>query len=330
VVVNAVFQGGGVRAIGLVGAVHAAERRGFRFARVAGTSSGSIVAAFLAAGYTAAEMKEIILQTPFASFLRKSWLMRFKFVGPAARLLIKKGLYSGDRLEQWAHDALLKKGVRTFGDLKPNQLRIIASDISRGRLLVLPDDVAQYGIDPKRFLVSRAIRMSTSIPYFFDPVIIRLPAGARSGTSFADQFIHIVDGGLLSNFPLWLFDEKEPTGKEPGKKAQKPIPTIGFQLVGRKANRPHRIVGPLSMFQALFSTMMEAHDERYIESHNRFRTVKIPTVGVHVTQFDIDRETSLKLFESGRQAAEQFFDHWSLEQYVDQYTHFLREGKIPG
>lgn len=322
--VNAVFQGGGVKAIGLVGAVEVAQQRGFRFHQVAGTSSGSIVAAFIAAGYTAQEMKQMILQMPFASFLKKSWLMQFKVIGPALRLLIKKGLYSGERLEYWVHQMLLKKGVRTFGDLQPNQLRIIASDITRGRLLVLPDDIAHYGIDPKQLPISKAIRMSASIPYFFDPVIIRRSFLKRSAATFEEQFIYIVDGGLLSNFPLWIFD-KQHSGEETTL-----TPTIGFQLVGKTTNQPHRIIGPLSMFQALFSTMMEAHDERYIEEQYRFRTVKIPTVGVHTTQFDIDRETSLKLYESGRMAAEHFFDKWSLQQYVDQFKQFQREGRIGG
>jgi len=48
--VNAVFEGGGVRAIALVGAIAEAERQGIKIHRVAGTSSGAIVASLLAAG----------------------------------------------------------------------------------------------------------------------------------------------------------------------------------------------------------------------------------------------------------------------------------------
>jgi NTE family protein len=314
--VNAVFEGGGVKAIGLVGAVRAAEQYGFQFHQVAGTSSGSMVAAFLAAGYCAEEMKTMILQTPFISFLKRSWLSNVKVVGPLTRLLIKKGLYSGERLEYWVYQMLLRKGIRTFGDLQPGQLRIIASDISQGKLLVLPDDIAQYGIDPKKLLICKAVRMSTSIPYFFDPVILRKSVASKSREStFARQFIYIVDGGILSNFPMWIFDKEESAAA---------IPTLGFQLVGKSPNHPREISGPLTMFQALFSTMMEAHDERYIEEHNRFRTIKIPTVGVHTTQFDIDEKTSLKLFDSGKKAAEQFFKKWSMQYYIDQYNQYFQ------
>lgn len=318
--VNAVFEGGGVKAIGLAGAVSEAERRGMVFNQVAGTSSGSIIASLLAAGYTGKDMNQIIIDTPFTSFLRRGWLHQIKWVGPVVRLVVKKGLYAGEELERWIYNLLLAKGIRTFGDLENGQLKIIASDITMGRLLVLPDDISRYGIDPKKLTVAKAVRMSTSIPYFFDPVIIRKRGPRRKGESFSDQFVHIVDGGLLSNFPLWIFDKKQEW-----KQGSKPLPTLGFQLVGRGSNEPNRIIGPLTMLHALFSTMMDAHDERYIEEHKAFRTIKIPTLGVHTTEFDLSKTKSSALYESGINAASKFFDKWSYETYLDKCKHL----KVP-
>lgn len=315
--VNAVFEGGGVKAVALAGAVAAAEEKGFRFANVAGTSSGSIVASLLAAGYSGRQMKKIIETTPFNSFLQKTWLHRFALIGPAIRVFIRKGLYSGEALENWIYNILKDKGVRTFGDLQLNQLRIIASDISQGKLMVLPDDLPQYGLDPNGFPIARAIRMSTSIPYFFDPVILRKGRSVlKSGQPFASQFVYVVDGAILSNFPLWIFDKEQAHPK------QQPLPTLGFQLVGRGDRQPHEIGGPISMLQALFTTMMDAHDERYIEDHNRFRTIKIPALGVHTTEFNISPEKSAALYESGFQAAGKFFDKWSVESYQAALTKF--------
>lgn len=322
-IVNGVFEGGGVKAIALVGAIKAAEEYGVKFRHVAGTSSGAIVASLLAAGYTADELKKIILETPFTGFLTRSWLHQLPIVGPAARILIKKGLYSGQRLESWIAEKLAEKGVRTFADLPKGKLKIIASDISQGKLLVLPDDIAQYGIDPKQLPVAKAVRMSTSIPYFFDPVVLRKsPKVRKKGESFADQFIYIVDGGLLSNFPLWIYDEEN--GEIP---ESEQIPTLGFHLVGKQSNSPRTIVGPLSMFQALFATMMEAHDERYIEEKNRFRTIKIPTLGVRLTDFDIKPEKSLELFNGGYAAAKAYFQKWSHQHYIQTFNHLIRDGQ---
>ncbi|HEX7056140.1 MAG TPA: patatin-like phospholipase family protein, partial [Bacilli bacterium] len=208
---------------------------------------------------------------------------------------------------------LLAKGVRYFKDLPPDKLRIIASDITRGRLLLLPDDIRQYGMNPGNLEVARAVRMSASLPFFFDPVVIKKRQRADDGAcKKSPRVIYVVDGGILSNFPLWIFDK---TNKED----RKMTPVLGFNLVGKNEARPKEIHGPLSMFQALFATMMGAHDERYIDERNRFRTIKIPTLGVQTTQFDISKEEAMRLYEAGKDAAERFFDKWSLSSYVSQY-----------
>ncbi|WP_276352286.1 patatin-like phospholipase family protein [Cohnella caldifontis] len=303
--VNAVFEGGGVRGISLAGAVRAAEMAGVGFHRVAGTSSGSIVAALIATGYTALEMKDIIQSTPFRTFMQRAPIFNVRLIGPAVRILMKKGLYAGDALEDWVARLLAAKGVRVFGDLPPGKVRIIASDITNGKLLVLPDDMADYGIDPRRFPVARAIRMSTSIPYFFDPVVLRQPLRtrkARSREPVRARFSYIVDGGLLSNFPLWLFEHDAADGKG--------VPVIGFQMIGRSEAKHHRISGPITMFQAMFETMLGAHDERYIEEQNWVRTIRIPTMGVGTTQFDLSPEDSAKLYDAGLAAGRKFFGRW--------------------
>ncbi len=300
--VNAVFEGGGVRGISLTGAVRAAEKHGIVFHRVAGTSSGSIVASLLAAGYSADEMKTAIERTPLSLLLKRSAFFDLKPIGPALRLFLRKGLYSGKSLEQWIAELLAAKGIREFGDLPDGKLRIIASDITNGRLLVLPGDISQYGLPPERFSVARAVRMSTSIPYFFDPVVLRQPFKERKKQPVISKFSYIVDGGLLSNFPLWLFRHDD--------SSEESLPVIGFQMVGRSDAHPRRIGGPISMFQAMFETMLSAHDERYIEKNKEVRTIKIPTLGVGGTQFHLSPEKSEALYRSGLEAADRFFHQW--------------------
>lgn len=314
--INGVFEGGGVKGIALAGSVSAALEQGYTFHNVAGTSSGSIVAALLVAGYTGEEMRELILRAPFKSFMQRSPIFNTRIIGPAARLLLKKGLYSGEALEHWVNQQLAAKGVRTFADLQPNQLRIIASDITQGKLLVLPNDIAQYGIEPGKLSVAKAVRMSTSIPYFFDPVRIRRNIkSSEKAKPFSEQFNYIVDGGLLSNFPLWVFDNEMPRSKL--------IPVIGFQLVGKSDTPTHTIRGPITMLEALFSTMLSAHDERYIEQKNRFRTVKIPTLGVGNTQFTISKDLSMSLYDSGFLAAKAYFKSWSASTYEENYEKYV-------
>jgi NTE family protein len=309
--VNAVFQGGGVKGITLTGAVRAAELCGIVFNRVAGTSSGSLVAALIAAGYTSTEMKEIIEGTPFRSLMTRNRIFNTKIIGPAARLFIRKGLYSGDALEEWVDELLGAKGVKYFGELPPGKLRIVASDITNGRLLVLPQDISDFGIAPEHLSIARAVRMSTSIPYFFDPVVMRQPIRERKKNPMKMKSSYIVDGGLLSNFPLWLFEDVQ---------MGEAVPVLGFQTVGRLEAQPHQIIGPITMFQAMFDTMLSAHDERYIERHNAIRTIKIPSLGVSTTQFELTPQLSMDLYASGLQAGEKFFQTWNRKQNTLKIT----------
>ena len=315
---DSVFEGGGVKGIGLVGAVAVAEERGYQWVNIAGTSAGAIVAALLAAGYSAAEMKQIIAELDYNNFKDASPLDRVPIAGPLASLIFEKGIYEGKFFESWIRELLRKKNVVTFNDLilpeykndeqHRYKLRVIASDISRGRLLVLPQDIADFGVRPEALNVAAAVRMSMSIPFFYEPVKLR--------NMKTNQVSYIVDGGILSNFPVWLFDND---GEVPE------WPTFGFKLVEPEQKREitNHVRGPISLLTALFSTMMEAHDARYIKDEQFARTIPIPTLGVGTTEFDISREKSEALYQSGREAAEAFFDTWDFAKYVDKY----RRGK---
>ena len=65
--------------------------------------------------------------------------------------------------------------------------------------------------------------------------------------------------------------------------------------------------------------MMEAHDKRYIKDDQFVRTIPIPTLGVGTTEFDISSEKSEALYQSGRQAAEEFFATWNFDEYIKKY-----------
>src|SRR5262249_47756253 len=130
------------------------------------------------------------------------------------KLIGQVGEYSSDPLKTWLEDALRAGGVVVFGDVGRNvpkrELKIVISDISHGEMRVLPDDLPA---NAKRFSVADAVRLSMSIPFFFEP---RLLDGCA-----------MVDGGILSNFPLWIYDEPDPA-------VQPEWPTFGFRLVNRR------------------------------------------------------------------------------------------------
>ncbi len=319
---DAVFEGGGVKGIGLVGAVAVAEEKGYQWANVAGTSAGAIVASLLAAGYTAAELKKIMAELDYNKLKDGSAFDKVWVVGPMTSVIFEKGVYEGKFFEHWIRRLLRKKGVKTFKDLIRQQdkdkkefrykLRVIASDISQGRMLALPQDIADYGINPDDLDVATAVRMSMGIPFFYEPVKLR--SRTRDPVKKKKLVSYIVDGGVLSNFPVWLFDSE---GDNPE------WPTFGFKLVEPGEGTPHQVRGPISLLTALFATMMEAHDARYIKEEQFVRTIPIPTLDVKTTEFDISRQRSEALYQSGRKAAEEFFAKWNFGTYVDKY----RKGK---
>ncbi len=308
---DAVFEGGGVKGIGFAGALDIAEKKGVLWQNVAGTSAGAIVAALVASGYTASEIKDILDTLDYTKFKDPTGTSSIPGIGPVASILINKGIYRGEYFQEWIAGLLKAKNVTTFRDLiVPGEaderyrfkLRVIASDITDGKIVILPQDITGYGLIPEDLNVALAVRMSMSIPYFYRPVSLTNVKTGRKN--------YLVDGGILSNFPVWLFDTH---GSEPE------WPTFGFKLIEPDSGSPHEIEGPVSMLTALFSTMMEAHDSRHVQESDFVRTIAIPTLGVKTTEFDISREKSKSLYVSGRQAALSFFSNWNFREYIRKY-----------
>lgn len=301
-----VCEGGGVKIPGLVGALYGIENNGFTPSHLAGTSAGAIVAALRAAGYTPEELKMLLMDLNFKEFLDGgAWGTK------AYNVFTNHGIYKGDYFYNYIKKLLTDKGIKTFGDLLSEdpadhgiikyrwRLKVFASDISLERLVTLPDDATLYGMLPDDLEVAWAVRASMSIPFFFYPI--------KKGNSY------IVDGGLISNFPIWAFDSynEEPTW-----------PTFGLLLDEKDApsrQEPNKIgFWPHEYFLAMFRTMMKANDRRFIRPDDfEQRTIKIDTLGVGTTDFNLSAERKEALFHSGRKAAEEFLENWSFDKYVE-------------
>lgn len=304
---DAVFEGGGVKGIGLVGALEVMEAAGYEWRLVAGASAGAIVAALAAAGYRAAELRGILESLDYQQFKDRGFIDRIPVVGWAASLIFEKGIYEGNRFEAWIDELLGAKGVKTFGDLRApdgalyeHRLQVLVSDVTESRILVAPSGLRHYGLVADAFPVARAVRMSMSIPFFFEPVF--------------ERGHHFVDGGLLSNFPVWLFDRQPASADD----ADPPPrwPTFGFKLVEPDDSAPNVIESTIDFIKALVNTMLESHDKQHVEDFDYLRTIPIPTVGVRTTEFGITAEKVARLYESGRRAAQEFLAGWDHDEYV--------------
>ncbi len=99
--VDLVFEGGGLKGIALAGAYSVLEERGYRPQNVAGASAGAIVAALVAAGYTAAELRETIMEFDFNSLKDRAWEDWLPLFPRIVSILRDSGVHEGEACLGW-------------------------------------------------------------------------------------------------------------------------------------------------------------------------------------------------------------------------------------
>lgn len=291
-----VFSGGGILGIAFVGALKAMEEWHYEPVSIAGTSAGAIMAALVAAGYTADELYDVFINTDFSSFLT---IPRFRLLKPFS-LIFKKGIYDSRPLEEWLSGLLAKKGVVHFSDLK-NPLKIVVSDVTQGRVMVLPDDLEYYGLNQNSFTVAQSAVMSSLIPFFFRPKRIYYVKGGMEKCSF------IADGGIISGFPIWIFDSDDPTW-----------PTFGFKL-GSGTSPGHCAGNFFEYVEDVLNTMTSNNEERLCGNGDAVRTISIDTLGHKATQFSLPKADLEQLYKAGYDNARAFLLAWNFESYKARY-----------
>jgi NTE family protein len=317
-----VLEGGGVKGIALAGAVSVLKEHGYEFPRVAGTSAGAIVGALTASGMSAERMYEVMKATDYNRFRDTAWVDRIPVLGKALSIAFQEGIYEGRYFEQFLAE-MLPDVAETFAGLRLDpdpestldedqryKLVVMVSDVSLRRLVRLPWDYRRvYGLDPDGQSVVAAVRGSMSIPYFFEPATIRYRRS--EGGTFEALESTIVDGGMLSNFPVACFDRSD--GRPPR------WPTFGIKLSNRASvNRaPKPAESPLSLAMAMIATMREFYDGMHIDDPATLsRTIFVDTFGIKATDFDLSDSDADRLYESGRRAAEKFLSRWDFEEYL--------------
>jgi len=297
---DGVFSGGGIKGLAFAGALQAADEAGYtEWHELAGTSAGAITAMALAVGYSAAQLRDRLDKFDFSKIA--------DYGGPLGverieNLAVRRALTHGKVLHEWITELLAEapNPAATFRDLPPGKLRVVGTDLSHGRMVVFPDDVVKYldrdgaPLVPGDFPIADAVRISAGFPYFFPPLSLRDAVTKKDGT--------LVDGGVTSSFPVFLFDEPQPQH-----------PTWGFRLFGgSQPDQPtYKSIGgptwPIEMLEAVLDTSINALDTLENAAFAN-RTISIPTGAVPTLQFDLSDEQKAFLYDSGYKTAKAFFD----------------------
>ena len=142
---------------------------------------------------------------------------------------------------------------------------MIGTDLAHTRMVVFPQDVKFYVDDsgnplkPEEFPIADAVRISAGFPYFFPPMKLRDGVTKKDGV--------LVDGGVVSAYPIFLFDSEDPKH-----------PTWGFRLYSGKppeSPRYQEIDGFfwwVDMLKAIVDTSMNAFDNFEMVASRRGRS----------------------------------------------------------
>jgi NTE family protein len=286
---DGVFSGGGIKGLAFAGGLQAAADAGYdEWGKLAGTSAGAITAMALAVGYD-------------AQGLRKQ-LDSFDFGEIPANLELHRGATKGKALHAWIEELLANAPhpATRFGELGAEKLQVIGVDLAHSRMVVFPRDVVHYLDDadkplvPDQFPIADAVRISAGFPYFFPPMTLRDAQTKKDGV--------LVDGGVASAFPIFLFDKPEPEH-----------PTWGFRLfAGNPPEKPAytEISGPLwpvDMLKAIVDTSMNALDKLEMVAFAP-RTISIPTGDIPTLDFNLSEAQKKQLYDSGNTTAKAFFE----------------------
>lgn len=310
-----------MKGVGLGGAVGVLMRAGYTFQRVAGTSAGAIAGALVAAGISAPELARAMARLRYDRVPDRG-LPKIPLLSEGISLLHSGGAYEGDYIHGFVRDELAALGVRTFGDLRRSdpgadanlpvqrsyKLVVMATDVTHGRLLRLPWDYPLLGLDPDEQLVADAVRASISIPLFFDPVVVRDGATGERVT--------LVDGGVLSNYPIEIFDR---TDLRPSR-----WPTLGVKVVPElPAGDPELFPGialpalpPVKLLERVVATAIVGNDQTYLERPCvRRRTIAVDTSAVGIVEFDASAQQRAEVVANGVAAAESFLATWDWDSF---------------
>lgn len=312
---NLVFEGGGVRGLAYAGALEELEKRKIldNIERVAGSSVGAIFATAVALGYTPQETKDTMSNINYKLFKDDGFI-----VGDIMRFFKSYGWYKGKVLTNTIEDIIKKKTGKknlTFAQLeelrkkhpgKYRSLFVTGTNVTRQRA-----EIYSHMTTPD-MQIAEAVRISAGTPYYFQ--VVRNKEGDV-----------LVDGGVAWNYPINMFDHAKyldnPDNGIRHKATDKQLTnleTLGFRLMSPTAieeedptqpKYPKReIKNILNYSKAMLDFLTKSANSTHLKDKDFKRTIRINTLDISSTQFDLSPQQVDALVSEGRKGAKEYFD----------------------
>ncbi len=313
---NLVFEGAGMKGIAYAGVLEELEAKGIleNIEKVAGTSSGGITAMSVALGYSAQEIKDIIYHTPFHKFNDGKGL----FIGGIHRLKKHYGWFQGRNFMSWLEEVIEQKtgdADITFEELieqgyKP--LYITGSSLSHQESVFFSAETY-----PK-MKVKNAVRITMSIPFYFEAVYIDEVGNLIHNPEDPTQYNLVVDGGVTENFPIYMFDQTSPKGDS----------IINKETLGIRIDSPSQVANdkeqkgladiPIKdhkdFVTAMYRIMLENINRQHLTPEHWKQTISVSDDNISSRVRKMSVEEKETLLTNGRVAAIEFLEKKTQEQ----------------
>ncbi|MEO8567706.1 MAG: patatin-like phospholipase family protein [Ginsengibacter sp.] len=319
---NLALEGGGVRGLAYAGAIEVLEQKNIlqHIERVAGSSAGAVTGLMISLGYNSGEIDSIFQDLKIQQFNDGKDIF-----GKIKRIRKEYGLFKGDNLEKWLGHLIEKKmgdANTTFADLHQKHLQnnifkdfyCTGTNISRQQL-----EIFSWKTWPQMKLKT-AVHISGCIPFYFKPVAIDSTGNEIQLKKSASNYDLYVDGGMLCNFPINMFDTCiEGNNSLTSNNVKYNYETLGLKLEREKQVQefeenkttiaPYQIKNMKQYTSAVMNLMME----KLNRSNEDLANEKGRTIYISYGEFSgrvrkISQEEKKILHDNGVAAAKQFFN----------------------
>ena len=331
---NLVLQGGGVKSFAYHGVIVALEEAEIlpQIERVGGSSAGALTAAILSFRLSAAESVALYSTLDYSKVpgLKTAVRLPSRLINTSLakdvvqnvdafnRLLRHYGWYDTDYAYTWLQETIAAHagdGRATFADFRQKgfrDLHVVAANLSRCRLQTFSAETTP------ETAVADALLLSQSLPLFF--------AAPQFDGQTLGQGDYYCDGGILSTYPLHLFDAPQYAADNPYYQSDINWETIGcrFYTPPECADANHRPISNLptyiaNLFEALLEAQTIAHEQRPAD---RQRTIDVNNCCVSPIDFSVqphpENETYQKLVAAGETAVSHYLAHYTPPDLSDE------------
>lgn len=324
---NLIFEGGGVLGIAYTGVLDYLYSNNLtkNLQRTAGTSSGAVAACITSFRLPFEDVKTIAeslnykkvpskdteeMDSSFVEDITDKVESAFGDLSCIYRLITRYGWYSSQYFYRWIKDVIAgqfndkKQPPYTFEDFKNSSLHkdnrtfldlfITGTNLTTGTCRIFSYETTPW------MEVAEAVRISISIPLFFEALEIRQPDITGDGP--ANVFC---DGGVLNNYPIRLFDSDK---FNPVLVRGANMETLGVRFMSK--NKKYEINNLLDFIGSLVLTSTHVQQEEYYSNPmDRIRSINIDSLDISPVDFNLSphEETYKRLYSQGYFAAKNYF-----------------------